>query len=73
MEKISSTLEKYIETNLTDLRQIVDENEARSDKWRMNIEDIEAKKFVEIHSAIKVLNTGFQRVSTDNKDRFELI
>jgi len=51
----------------------VQANEEKASKWQLNFEDIEAKKFVEVHSAMKLLNGNFQKVATDNKDRFEIL
>ena len=41
--------------------------------WRVNFEDSESKKLLELHSAMKILNANFQKVSRDSKDRFELM
>lgn len=47
--------------------------EDRVDKWRVGIEDSEGKKIVEIHSAMKLLNSNFTKVSKDTKDRFDIL
>jgi biopolymer transport protein ExbB/TolQ len=39
----------------------------------VNFEDAESKKLLELHSAMKVLNSNFQKVNRDSKDRFELL
>lgn len=43
------------------------------ERWRVNFEDTESKKLLELHSAMKILNSNFQKVSRDSKDRFELL
>jgi hypothetical protein len=39
----------------------------------VNLEDSESKKLLELHAAMKILNSNFQKVSRDSKDRFELL
>ncbi len=43
------------------------------ERWRVQFEDSESKKLLELHSAMKILNSNFQKVSRDSKDRFDLI
>lgn len=45
----------------------------KMEKWRVNFEDSESKKLLELHSAMKILNSNFQKVNKDSKDRFELL
>ena len=46
--------------------------EANSD-WKVQFEDINTKKVVEIHAALKLLNSNIGKVNSDNKDRFEML
>ncbi len=73
MEKISSAIEKHTSSQLQDLKLMITQYEERIEKWRVNLEDTEGKKFIEIHSAMKILNGNFTKSSKDNKDRFELL
>lgn len=43
------------------------------EKWKINFEDAEGKKLLEVHSAMKILNGNFMKVNIDNKDRFEIL
>ncbi len=43
------------------------------EKWKVNFEDAEGKKLLEVHSAMKILNGNFMKVAKDNKERFELL
>jgi hypothetical protein len=52
---------------------MISQYEERIEKWRVNLEDTEGKKFIEIHSAMKILNSNYTKLSKDNKDRFELL
>ena len=42
------------------------------EKWKVNFEDAEGKKLLEVHSAMKILNGNFMKVNKDTKDRFEI-
>lgn len=52
---------------------MIQQYEERIEKWRVNLEDIEGKKFIEIHSAMKILNNNQSKLSKDTKDRHELL
>lgn len=73
MEKISVAIEKHVSSQISELKEKFMTSDDRIEKWRINMEDTEGKKFLEIHSAMKVLNQNFQKVANDNKDRFEII
>ena len=73
MEKVSSAMEKHTMGDVAELKQSVSSLEQNMEKWKLNLEDAEGKKLLEVHSAMKVLNANFQRVSKDNKDRFEIL
>jgi hypothetical protein len=73
MEKISSAMEKHTLTQLIDLKAQIQTYDDKMEKWRITFEDAESKKLLELHSAMKILNSNFQKVSRDSKDRFELL
>lgn len=56
MERICSTLERHTTDQIVDLKQIVQNNEDKIDKWKLSLEDTEEKKFGEVHAAMKILN-----------------
>ena len=39
----------------------------------MNFEDMQARKILEIHQAIKVLNQNYVFMQRDTKDKFEIL
>ena len=55
------------------MRENLKETNEKLDKWSLNFEDVEGKKFVEMHAAIKILNENFGKVAKDSKDRFDII
>lgn len=42
-------------------------------KWRGDYEDINTQKVIEIHNALKLLNSNIGKVNSDAKDRFDMI
>lgn len=73
MEKISSTLEKHTMNALLEVKQNMQQLDEKQEKWKVNLEDSEGKKLLELHSAMKILNSNFQKISKDNKDRFDIL
>ncbi len=73
MEKISSAIEKHTLGQLSELKTQVQTYDEKMERWRVNFEDSESKKLLELHSAMKILNSNFQKVSRDSKDRFDLL
>jgi hypothetical protein len=47
----------------------VEENE----KWRVEFDDVNTKKVLEIHNALKLLNNNIGKVGSDSKDRYGMI
>ena len=41
--------------------------------WRSEFEDVNTKKVLEIHNALKLLNNNIGKVSSDSKDRFAIV
>lgn len=73
MEKIASTLEKYTTTQVGEAKGMITNHNEIFEKWRANIEDMESSKFLEVHSALKILNSNSSKLHRDSKDRFELL
>ena len=55
------------------MRNILSKQAEESAKWKGDYEDINTKKVVEIHSALKLLNSNIGKVNSDCKDRFDMI
>ena len=56
-EKIVGAFEKHIETQTSELRESISKNDEKVNKWRVGFEELQSKKILEIHSALKLLNT----------------
>lgn len=56
MEKISTVMEKHTLQQVTDLKEELKVFDERLEKWRLNLEETEGKKFLELHQAMKILN-----------------
>jgi hypothetical protein len=41
------------------MKALVHNNDEKIEKWKVNLEDTEGKKLLEIHSAMKILNNNF--------------
>ena len=72
-ERVISAFEKYIDTQTSDLRSIITKQTEEQSRWHNDYEDLNTKKVIEIHSALKLLNSNIGKVSADSKDRFEMI
>ena len=59
MEKISSAMEKHTLNRLHELKTQVQAYDEKMEGWRVNFEDSESKKLLELHSAMKILNANF--------------
>eukprot|EP00347_Sterkiella_histriomuscorum_P013165 403365759 len=73
MEKIASTLEKHTIQQIQELKSTTIQIDEKMEKWKVNFEDAEGKKLLEVHSAMKILNGNFMKVNKDTKERFDLI
>ena len=72
-ERVISAFEKYIDTQTSYLRLIIGRQAEESLKWRSEFEDLNTKKIIEIHNALKLLNQNIGKVNSDSKDRFDMI
>lgn len=41
--------------------------------WRGDFDDLNTKKVVEIHNALKLLNNNIGKVNNDSKDRYDML
>ena len=72
-ERVISAFEKYIDTQTADLRTVISKQTEESLKWRSEFEDLNTKKIIEIHNALKLLNQNIGKVNSDSKDRFDMV
>ncbi len=72
-ERVISAFEKYIDTQTGDLRSLITRHTDENMKWRMEFEDLNTKKIIEIHNALKLLNVNIGKVNSDSKDRFDMV
>ena len=72
-ERVIAAFEKYIDTQTGDLRTIISRQTDESLKWKSEFEDLNTKKIIEIHNALKLLNVSIGKVNSDSKDRFDMI
>ena len=56
IEKVMSTMEQYMKHQVSDLQGQINSLTQDTQKWQVNFEDMQARKILEIHQAIKVLN-----------------
>jgi len=72
-ERVISAFEKYIDTQTGDLRTIISKEAEEGLKWRSEFEDLNTKKIIEIHNALKLLNQNIGKVNSDSKDRYDMV
>ena len=48
-EKVTSSLEIFTKTQLSALQKESTQRDAETEKWKVNFEDVQARKIVEIH------------------------
>jgi hypothetical protein len=72
-ERVISAFEKYIDTQTSDLRVVIGRQTEEGLKWRSEFEDLNTKKIIEIHNALKLLNQNIGKVNSDSKDRFDMV
>lgn len=72
-ERVISAFEKYVDSQTSDLRTLVSKHTEEGAKWRTEYEDLNTKKVVEIHNALKLLNSNIGKTNSDSKDRYEMM
>ena len=73
IEKVMSTLEQFTKHQVTELKNEIISVSQDTQKWQINFEDIQARKIIEVHQAIKVLNQNYLFMQKDAKDKFDLL
>ena len=73
IEKVMGTLESFSKLQVSELRKDITAVKQETDRWTVNFEDMQARKIMEIHQAIKVLNSNATYIQKDAIERFELL
>ena len=73
IEKVMSTFEQFTKQQLSEVRSELSGLASDTGKWQVNFEDMQARKIIEIHQAIKVLNQNYLFMQKDAKDKFEIL
>lgn len=73
IEKVMSALEQFTKHQVSELQSLHDTATQDTQTWQVNFEDLQARKILEIHSAVKVLNQNFQFIQKDAKDKFDIL
>jgi len=72
-ERVISAFEKFIDQQTGDLRAMVQKQVEENKKWRDEYEEVNTRKLLEVHNALKLLNGNIGKVNTDSKDRYDLL
>lgn len=67
-DNVVSALEKQLLSTIDEMRGQLQDQAKDSTKWRVDYEDITAKKITEIHQALKMLNGQVKQQRDDNRD-----
>jgi hypothetical protein len=73
VEKVMSTLEQFSKMQISDLRKEITTVKQDLDRWSVSYEDMQARKIMEIHQAIKTLNSNSAFIQKDTIERIELL
>ena len=73
VEKVISTLEQFTKHQVSELKAEISTVSVDTSKWQVNFEDIQARKIIEIHQAIKVLNQNYLFMQKDSKDKYDYL
>lgn len=55
------------------MRELLSRQTDDGSKWKIEFEDLNSKKVIEIHNALKLLNSNIGKANTDSKDRYDMI
>ena len=72
-ERVISAFEKYVDAQTGEIRSLLQKYQEENSNWKVQFDDINTKKVVEIHAALKLLNSNIGKVNSDNKDRYEMV
>lgn len=67
-DNVVSALEKQLLQTIDELRSQLHDFKSDNTRWRIDFEDITAKKITEIHQALKMLNSQHKQNRDELKD-----
>ena len=68
-EKIVSAIEQHLVGGIENLKKDSEDFRLENGQWRVDYEDLQAKKLKEVHEAIKELNSQIGKGANDWRDR----
>ena len=68
-EKVVSAIEQHLVGGIENLKKDGEDFRLENGKWRVDYEDMQAKKLKEVHEAIKELNSQIGKGNNDWRDR----
>ena len=68
-EKVVSAIEQHLVGGIENLKKENEDFRIENGKWRVDYEDLQAKKLLEVHQAIKELNNLIGKGASDWRDR----
>ena len=71
-EKVIGAFEKLIYNQTNEIRETMTTNDEKINKWRVNFEDLQTKKLLEIHTVLKQLNKNLSKAKEDTKERINV-
>lgn len=72
-EKVISAIEQHLVGGIENLKKDSEDFRMENGKWRVDYEDMQAKKLTEVHEAIKELNNQIGKGANDWRDRADQI
>ena len=72
-EKVISAIETHLVGGIENLKKENEDFRMDSGKWRVDYEDMQAKKLQEVHEAIKELNSQIGKGANDWRDRCDQV
>mmetsp|Transcript_29593 Transcript_29593/g.36706 ORF Transcript_29593/g.36706 Transcript_29593/m.36706 type:complete len:89 (+) Transcript_29593:1372-1638(+) len=70
-EKVISAMEKHLVGSIDGLKKEHEDFRSDNGKWRVDYEDMHAKKFQEVHEAIRELHQSIGKGQNDWRERVE--
>jgi len=72
-EKVISAMETHIVGGMEGLKRENEDLKLDNNRWRVDFEDMQVRKFQEIHEAIKEMNSQIGRGESDWRDRLDQV
>ena len=72
-EKVVSAIEQHLVGGIDSLKKENEDFRMENGQWRVDYEDMQAKKLKEVHDAIKELNSQIGKGANDWRDRADQV